>query len=467
MIEKICQAFPSVQRSVQQKEEGMSRRNDLSVELFAFRRHYSDLVGSIQDPEDLSVFLYTKNIISPGVRDEVQESRGLTKRRKCEVLINAVEAKITSHPQAFHAFINVLRSMPYIAALADTMARTVATEKQEREWLDLEPILHDVDPSDEPNCGERRMADARWNTMELRRRKFSSAEAKERLKVGYDVLHKVLNPSDIVATLYSAGVITSSDRDSVNNAMYTLDERNTKLLSAVERAVSANPDNFAKFLGILDNIVTYKPIVAKVLYQSVPPGNTSPEPPATSTIRREAVPQRTIVLRLIMGAVVVFLLLCLALLVLNLKERNASTPGNNQDPAQTSLNLSTTAEKKHIVQTRHLHGEQTPLPQTVESCRLELTTKNLFNEVFAKVPAKWKSIGIQLDLWENELEDIESQTAGLPNRNIEASSLVMAKWKALQRSQYSWAVIIEALDSNVVGEHRLATELRTKCNSKL
>lgn len=97
----------------------------VSVELFAFRRHYSDLVGSIQDPEDLSVFLYTKNIISPGVRDEVQESRGLTKRRKCEVLINAVEAKITSHPQAFHAFINVLRSMPYIAALADTMARTV------------------------------------------------------------------------------------------------------------------------------------------------------------------------------------------------------------------------------------------------------------------------------------------------------------------------------------------------------
>ena len=58
-------------------------------------------------------------------------------------------------------------------------------------------------------------------------------------------------------------MITSSDRDSVNNAMYTLDERNTKLLSAVERAVSANPDNFAKFLGILDNIVTYKPIVAK------------------------------------------------------------------------------------------------------------------------------------------------------------------------------------------------------------
>ena len=103
---------------------------------------------------------------------------------------------------------------------------------------------------------------------------------------------------------------------------------------------------------------------------------------------------------------------------------------------------------------------------TVESCSLELTPKNLLNEVFTEVPAKWKSIGIQLDLPESELEDIESQIAGSSNRNLEGSMLVLTKWKALRRSQYSWIVIIEALESSLVGENRLAAELRTKCKSK-
>ena len=82
-------------------------------------------MGSIQDPEDLSGTLYSKSIISQGVRDEIQEPCGLTKRRKCETLINAVETSISTNPQAFHVFIGVLESMPYISALAATMVSTV------------------------------------------------------------------------------------------------------------------------------------------------------------------------------------------------------------------------------------------------------------------------------------------------------------------------------------------------------
>ena len=100
---------------------------------------------------------------------------------------------------------------------------------------------------------------------------------------------------------------------------------------------------------------------------------------------------------------------------------------------------------------------------TVETCRLELNPKNLANEVSAKVSTKWKSIGIQLGLLDNELKDIESQTAGKPERNMEASSLVLAKWKALGRSPYSWSVMIEALESPAVGAYDIAAELRTKC----
>ena len=87
------------------------------------------------------------------------------------------------------------------------------------------------------------------------------AEAEERLRGSYYILLKALNPSNITAQLYSAKMITSSERDSVDNTMHNMDERNTQLLSAVERAVSADPSNFAKFLGILNDIPTYRPLV--------------------------------------------------------------------------------------------------------------------------------------------------------------------------------------------------------------
>ena len=89
----------------------------------------------------------------------------------------------------------------------------------------------------------------------------ASTEAKERLRGSYYIILKALNPSNITSQLYSAKMITSSERDSVDNTMHTMDERNTELLSAVERAVSADPSNFAKFLGILDDIPTYRPLV--------------------------------------------------------------------------------------------------------------------------------------------------------------------------------------------------------------
>eukprot|EP00731_Ephydatia_muelleri_P023387 Em0015g970a len=455
---------------------GRTDRSPVSTELLAFRRHYSDLVGSIQDPEDLSGTLYSKNIISQGVRDQIQEPHGPTKRRKCETLINAVETSISTNPQALHVFIGVLESMPYITALADTMVSTVAllNEKQvQSKWLDSgigeERMSHNVDLSDEPDCDDP----ASQDTTELRRRKLSSTEAEERLRGSYYILLKALNPSNITAQLYSAKMITSSERDSVDNTMHNMDERNTQLLSAVERAVSADPSNFAKFLGILNDIPTYRPLVTTVMglpIQPDPPGNTSSLPPAMSTIQG-AILQRTVGFRgiCVVGAVVlVSSVLCLVFLKL---KAEGNTFISHKDQEQ-KLQVSPNTEEKHINEASHRelsYREQSSLhqpPPTVESCSLELNPKNLLNEVFAKVPAKWKSIGIQLDLLESELEDIESQIAGSPNRNLEGSTLVLTKWKALRRSQYSWIVIIEALESSLVGENRLAAELRTKCKSK-
>ena len=101
----------------------------------------------------------------------------------------------------------------------------------------------------------------------------------------------------------------------------------------------------------------------------------------------------------------------------------------------------------------------------VGPCKLELNTKNFINEVAAKVPAKWRIIGLQLDLLESELDNIESETAGKPNRNMLAFQQVLEKWKALKRTPYAWSVIIESLKSPAVEEHHIADEIRTKCHS--
>ena len=95
----------------------------VSVQVLALQRHYSDLVGSIQDPEDIAGTLYSKNVISRTVRDKIQTH--LITQRKNEVLINAVEASVMADPQTFYVFADVLRALPYLKGLGSAMADTV------------------------------------------------------------------------------------------------------------------------------------------------------------------------------------------------------------------------------------------------------------------------------------------------------------------------------------------------------
>ena len=76
-------------------------------------------------------------------------------------------------------------------------------------------------------------------------------------------LQRQLNPDDISANLYSAGLLSMSERDEVNNVMLTSQKRATILLTAVERAIHIDPKNFSTFLGILDKIYRYRPIASQ------------------------------------------------------------------------------------------------------------------------------------------------------------------------------------------------------------
>ena len=84
----------------------------------------------------------------------------------------------------------------------------------------------------------------------------------------------------------------------------------------------------------------------------------------------------------------------------------------------------------------------------------------LMSEVAAKIPAKWRHVGIQLCVPVEALDDIQLQVAGRPDSNIHAFELMFGKWKSLHPYQYTWSTIIDALEAPSVGAMSVAAELK-------
>ena len=95
--------------------------NLLTVHLL--KKHYRNLVGTIQDPAGIAGSLYSRGIISQCVRDEIQQ-RDLTNERKNEVLINAVEAQVTTDPSVYQVFMEVLGEEPYLSNIVRNVSET-------------------------------------------------------------------------------------------------------------------------------------------------------------------------------------------------------------------------------------------------------------------------------------------------------------------------------------------------------
>ena len=108
----------------------------------------------------------------------------------------------------------------------------------------------------------------------------------------------------------------------------------------------------------------------------------------------------------------------------------------------------------HII-TKNMFCTGTPLSSVPE-------LQVLMEAVAAKVPAKWRLIGIQLGVPVEVLDAIQLQVAGRPNPIMDAFELMLGKWKSLCPLQYTWSTIINALETSSVGAVDVATELRTK-----
>ena len=79
------------------------------------------------------------------------------------------------------------------------------------------------------------------------------------------------------------------------------------------------------------------------------------------------------------------------------------------------------------------------------------------NEIAAKIPSKWRDVGVQLGVDHSVLEGI----ATINGDTNQCYTRVFTQWKN-QNSMvhpYTWSTVVCALQSHAVGEVRLADEL--------
>ena len=86
---------------------------------------------------------------------------------------------------------------------------------------------------------------------------------------------------------------------------------------------------------------------------------------------------------------------------------------------------------------------------------------DLMNEVAAKIPGKWRDVGLQLGIDQEGLDGIGTISPGDVNH---CYSNAFTRWKN-QKSQkypYTWSTVVQALKTPAVGEDRLADEIKNK-----
>ena len=82
------------------------------------------------------------------------------------------------------------------------------------------------------------------------------------------------------------------------------------------------------------------------------------------------------------------------------------------------------------------------------------------------VSAKWREIGSELGMNEDELDIIQHDLAGTPNFAQSAMRVVFHKWNSAMTSAYSWENLAHALMSNAVGEKALVRVLYEKLSQQ-
>ena len=84
-------------------------------------------------------------------------------------------------------------------------------------------------------------------------------------RIVYATLTKALVPDEITPALFSEGLISNFEKNEINVQGQTQEQKATKLLAAVQRAIHAEQNNFYTFLKLLNKHKKYKCLVMNIM----------------------------------------------------------------------------------------------------------------------------------------------------------------------------------------------------------
>ena len=102
----------------------------LSAESEAFRKCSADLMREIQDPELLAWELYSDDVVSEKVVDEVSVV-GLSGVQRKTRLLSAVRDQIAVDPAKFQNLLQALRNQPQLKDVAEKLKTAYESQREE------------------------------------------------------------------------------------------------------------------------------------------------------------------------------------------------------------------------------------------------------------------------------------------------------------------------------------------------
>ena len=87
---------------------------------------------------------------------------------------------------------------------------------------------------------------------------------------------------------------------------------------------------------------------------------------------------------------------------------------------------------------------------------------DIMAEIGSVMSSKWRVVGKHLGIPADQLDSIQSQNLGIPQPDVASLECVLLVWKEAGRKPFTWAVIIDTLESISVGENYLANQLVKK-----
>ena len=100
-----------------------SQRGTSILEVQIFKKHYSDIIDAIQNPDTVTDQLFSAGILEEEIASEVHHASVINQKNR--ILLKGVKKAISAVPNALYKFLKILKAHSTTEYLARSIGKTV------------------------------------------------------------------------------------------------------------------------------------------------------------------------------------------------------------------------------------------------------------------------------------------------------------------------------------------------------